>query len=193
QGAIMVAKNCEACVTAVKAAYEDGKISFGERTNLADLCGPRVFSGPGAVRAPCSSDFDCATLDGLSCVMPLDAKSGKCFKRNAVGPAAPCAGEADVCPGDYYCEAKSQTCAPRALEGQDCQSSIQPCNAGLWCPNTPFGGGCRPLAGGGEACKLDADCVPAAGLCDKLTGSTEGNCADVVTLTALDTICAAFK
>jgi hypothetical protein len=193
QGATLVTKNADACIAAVKSAFEDAKISVVERTGIVDVCGAPLFSGPGAVRAPCTTDFDCATIDGLSCVVPPDEKTGKCLARHLVEPAAPCPGEADVCPGDYFCEGKSKTCAPRALEGQDCQSVLHPCNAGLWCPNTPFGGGCRPLAGSGEACKLDGDCVPSAGLCDKLVGSPQGNCTDVVSLTALDSLCAAFK
>ena len=45
----------------------------------------------------------------------------------------------------------------------------------------------------GESCKLDTDCVPSAGLCDKLAGSPEGNCTAVVVLTSLDTLCTGFK
>ena len=194
QGVTLVAKNADACIVAVKSTYDDGKISVGERASLADLCGPKVYSGPGAARAPCTTDYDCATVDGLSCVMPSpDETTGKCLARHVVEAAAPCPGEADTCPSDYFCEAKSKTCAPRALLGQDCQSTILPCNAGLVCPNNPFAGGCKALAGSGESCKLDTDCAPEAGLCDKLAGSPEGNCTDVVVLTSLDTMCAAFQ
>jgi hypothetical protein len=193
QGSTLVSKHVDACIAAVKSAYEDAKISVTEHTSLSVLCGPGVFSGPGAVRAPCTTDYDCATVDGLGCVIGSGQTSGKCLKRNTVEAAAPCPGEADVCPGDYYCEDKSKTCAPRALEGQDCQSVLRPCNAGLWCPDNPFAGGCKSLAKNGESCKLDADCVPDAALCDKIAGSPQGNCTDVVTLTSLDTLCAAFK
>ena len=122
--------------------------------------------------------------------MPLGATSGKCLVPHQVSPSDACPNEDDVCTDGFYCDAKSLTCLPKAAEGEDCYSLVTPCDDGLKCPDNPFGGGCQALAPPGAACSADTDC--AKGMCDKLEGSTEGNCTDTVTLSTLDSLCVGF-
>ncbi|GAC1394429.1 MAG: hypothetical protein NVSMB47_03390 [Polyangiales bacterium] len=188
QGDTFVAANVDGCLAAVKEAYADAKLSKAELTAIADACGPKLFSGPGVARAPCTSDFDCATVSGLVCVHALDG-SGKCLAPHRVQPAQTCANEDDVCTAGFFCEGKAKTCQPKAALGEQCFSAI-PCADGMYCIASPFGGGCRAKAGAGEGCKLDDDC--ATGLCDKLSGGSAGNCTDALDLNPLGATCVGF-
>jgi hypothetical protein len=194
QGVTFIPAGAEKCIATLKDAYADAKLDVAELASFDDVCGVRIFSGPGAARASCRSDYDCRTVDGLRCTWPQEGATeadGRCLVPNPVAAAGACPGEADVCPGDYFCESKSKTCAPRAAIGETCRDGIQPCLVGLVCPNNPFAGGCREKAGPGEPCKLGSDCTK--GLCDKAVGATSGNCTETISLNTLDSICEGFK
>jgi len=190
QGVTYVASNAEKCLDTIKEVYADAKLSDVEIASLGEACGSKIFSGPGGARSECNVDYDCKTQDGLVCMVPSGATTARCLVPNLVAGAAPCPGEADVCPGDYFCEAKSKTCATRAAISEPCYDLL-PCQPGLACNPSPFGGGCHAKAGPGEPCKLDADCTK--GVCDKLVGSTNGNCTETILLTPLDSVCEGFK
>jgi hypothetical protein len=190
QGTTYEAQNAPACITAVKAAYADATITDDELATLATTCGTKIFSGPGAARAPCTTDYDCSSADGLACVIALGATDGKCLAPHEVKPSDACPNEADVCTKGFFCDGKSKTCSPKAAEGQSCYSLTLPCDDGLKCPDSPFASGCTAKAPAGAACSADADC--AKGLCDKLQGSSEGNCTESVQLSTLDALCVGF-
>lgn len=190
QGTTFQAKNAPACIVALKKIYADAVLTVDEIKDLGTTCGTKIFSGPGIARSPCTVDYDCASADGLQCVIGLGQTSGKCLAPHVVSPSDACPNEADVCTRGYYCDGKSKTCNPKAAEGQSCYSTITPCDDGLICPDNPFGGGCRAKSPAGAACSADKDC--SVGFCDKLEGSSEGNCTDSVQLSTLDSLCVGF-
>jgi len=191
QGTTYQPKNAAACIDTIKSVYADATLTDVEIATLNVDCGTKIFSGPGAARSPCTTDYDCSSADGLSCIIGLGQTDGKCLAPNVVQPSEACPNEADVCTKGYYCDAKSKTCNPKAAQGQPCYSTITPCDDGLKCPDSPFGSGCMTLAGPGESCNSDTDC--AKGMCDKLQGSPEGNCTQTVTLSTLDSLCVGFQ
>lgn len=190
QGATYVAAKAGPCVDAVTAAYATATLTRESLDKVDQACA-LVFSGPGAVRAPCATDIDCSSADGLSCVVPTGQKAGKCLKPNAVMGGAACGGEADVCPSDYFCDAKSTTCVAKGAVGSDCIPDQMPCMQGLKCNYSLFNTGCVALAPAGSPCMLDSEC--ADGLCDKAMSSATGTCSAAITLSPLDAKCVDYK
>ncbi len=191
QGTTYLASRAPACIGAVTDAYADGAIDVDDERSIGDACGPSLFSGPGAARAPCTVAYDCSSADELTCVVPRGATSGKCLKPNAVAAGAACPGEADACPSGFYCDTKSITCKTTAVVGETCDAMLRPCAPGLTCNGGPFGSGCTMKGGKGEPCSSDTDC--GAAICDKAVGQTEGTCTERITLSSFDAACATFK
>ena len=189
QGTTYQALRAPECVQTVKEAYAGGVLSADKLQAVAKAC-ERVFSGPGAVRSPCSSDRDCASKDGLACLMAPGETSGKCLKPNPVSPGAACAGEADLCAPDYFCEDKSKQCVVRNVEGASCQIGVTPCQQGLRCTGG-FTARCVALAPAGNPCSAGDEC--ADGICDKAVNAAQGNCAAQVTLNVLDAACSVYR
>ncbi len=191
QGTTYLASRAPACIAAVTDAYADGAIDVAEQSAIGEACGPSLFSGPGAARAPCTVAYDCSSADGLTCVVPRGTTSGKCLKPNAVDAGAACPGEADECPSGFYCDAKSLTCKTTAVVGEACDATLRPCAPGLTCNGGPFGSGCQMRGGKGAPCNRDADC--GAAICDNAAGQTEGACTERITLSSFDSACSTFR
>ena len=190
QGTTYQAVRAADCIDTVKQSFLGGVLSADKLHAIHVAC-DRVFSGPGAARSPCTGGSDCSSKDGLACVTALGESSGKCLKPNAVSPGAACAGEADLCSEDYFCENKSRQCVVRNAEGAPCHPTLQPCGPGLRCTGGMFASKCVALEPAGNPCKADAEC--ADGICDKAVNSAQGNCAAQITLNALDAACVAYR
>lgn len=190
QGATYQPARARDCIDAVHDAYSTATLTKDALSKVDAACS-LVWSGPGAARAPCGNDLDCASKDGLKCVTPLGQNNGKCLKPNVVAGGATCANEADRCPADYYCDGKALVCVVEGSLGSQCQKDIMPCMSGLYCSGSLFVTGCKPLAPAGTPCKMPADC--ADGLCDKAQGSAEGTCSGAITLSPLDAMCVNYK
>ncbi len=193
QGTTYVPDGALACATATKSAYADAVLTGDELAAIDAACGPKVFAGPGAARAPCTSPYDCRSDLGLVCLVPTDRSSmqGKCMKPTSVRLGGSCAAEAAVCADDAYCEQASKTCKARPIEGEPCSPTLAPCAPGLECPGAgPFAVACKPLGAAGDPCSAGADCT--SNVCDKAKGQSQGNCADRIELMALDAACADF-
>jgi hypothetical protein len=191
QGTTYVPTAAPACLQAVAGTYVSTTLTAQGLSSISSQCEP-VFSGPGAARSQCNVDYDCSMKDGLRCVIPFGETSGKCLQPNNIEAGGPCPNEGDVCTGPYFCDPKSHVCTAEAVEGQSCSVGYTPCVAGYKCPGLgPFGATCTPLGQAGEACLTGDDCQ--SGLCDKATGQSQGNCADQVQLTALDSLCAPYQ
>jgi hypothetical protein len=192
QGTDIVGANASACLRLVTDAYADGVLTSDELAKIDKACGPALFSGPGAARSPCTGPYDCRSIDGLTCLIPAFQTQGKCMKLQAVAANAPCPGEADQCPDDYYCEPRAKLCQAEADVGEQCDAIYHPCRGGMACPTNPFAGGrCQAKWDTGHACRADADC--ATKICSRVPGSADGNCNDAITLSPLDGACAVFK
>ena len=189
QGASYTVAGAGGCITVAKAAYQDGKLTTDELDDLQNACGTKVFSGPGAARAPCTSDYDCKTADGLRCVTPTGATASKCLKPNTVDLGGSCESEADLCTKEAFCDSKSHACTTRAPVGAQCQ--VGTCARGLFCVTSPFNSGCRAKLQEGEACNKDADC--GSELCARWVGAPSGSCVAALEFSASLAQCASFK
>src|ERR1700722_17781202 len=67
QGTTYQPTKAQACLDAVTAAYSTSTITATALASLDPACGPDLFAGPGAARAPCATDYDCDSAKGLSC------------------------------------------------------------------------------------------------------------------------------
>jgi hypothetical protein len=119
-----------ACVSSVRAAYADGKLTADEAQT--------VLAGA----APC--DFFCLEIGG-ECVEPI-----------LVGGGMECMDPASLCEENFYCDGTN--CLAKRSEGRDCSEAV-PCAAGLQCVGEPGAALCQAKAGPGEACMIADDCV----------------------------------
>jgi hypothetical protein len=192
QGTELVTAQAPVCVQLVVAAYADAVLTGDELTKIGTACGPALFSGPGAARSPCTTSYDCRSIDGLSCLIPDQATAGKCMKLQPVAASGACPGEADQCPDGYFCESKAKICQAQADSGEPCDPLNHPCKAGLTCPTNPFAGGtCQGKWSEGHPCKADADC--GSNICARQPAAVDGNCSEAIVLSPLDGACAIFK
>lgn len=191
QGVTYVAAAGESCIRAVRDAYADAQLHGSELVAIARACSSKVFGGPGVAREPCTVDYDCDGTKRLECITTWGQDQGKCLAPNPVGPGASCAGEADRCPEDFYCETRDKICKPRPLAAEPCQPGYMPCVEQAMCSGGgPFGGVCRAKGSIGEPCRYDSDCTDAA--CEKPSGSPNGACATVLTMSPLSAACTGF-
>jgi hypothetical protein len=181
----------EACIRTVRDSYSDALLYGVELTAIQRACSTKVFGGPGLAREPCTVDYDCDGTKGLECIRAYNADEGKCLTPVQVGPGASCAGEADQCPHDFYCDQRDKICKPRPIAEEPCQPGYMPCVEAAMCSGGgPFGGSCKAKAGIGEPCRYDVDCAELA--CEKPSGSPNGTCASVITMSPLSAACNGF-
>jgi len=188
QGTRYLPQNAAACIEQTRLAYQNAQLSADAIAKMKDACA-RVFSGPGAARAPCTVDADCSIADSLKCLVPLAEMAGKCLVPNVVEQGGPCANEADVCTPDFFCDAMKKQCTPKAGMGESCYAQ-HPCAPGLKCNGSLFVTSCGPLAAAGTPCSLDEEC--ASGLCNKAKSTGQGTCVDSIVLSPLSAACAPF-
>jgi len=190
QGTTYVATNAPACIALVSSTYSSTTITKDQLAALASTCGTQMFSGPGAARAACQTDYDCSSIAGLSCVVPFGQTAGNCYVPTDAQPGASCAEQFDVCTDGFYCDPMSQACTADAVVGAGCSPGYNQCADGLSCS----GGGpfatCVAASPDGYPCGLDTDCV--GGMCDKAASQAQGTCASQITLSPLDASCASF-
>jgi hypothetical protein len=190
QGTTYVEANAPACIALVTSAYSSTTITKDQLAALASTCGTQMFSGPGAARAPCQTDYDCSSLVGLSCVVPFGQTAGKCYVPTVAQPGASCAEEFDVCTDGFYCDPMTQACTADAPVNAGCGPGYNQCADGLTCS----GGGpfatCTAASPDGYPCGLDTDC--SGGMCDKAASQAQGTCASQITLSPLDASCSSF-
>jgi hypothetical protein len=194
QGTTYQPGKAEACLAKVTAAYSSAQITAAALASLDPACGPDLFAGPGAARAPCMTDYDCDSAKGLRCVLPnppTGTNMGQCFVPEVVPPGGACSGQGSVCPTGSYCDPTGLTCVTDAQLNDGCNPPDYPCAPGLTCS----GGGpfatCEAAAADGSACEAPTDC--ASGLCDKATDQAGGTCASSIMLTSLDSMCQDFE
>jgi hypothetical protein len=189
QGTTYVAANAPACIDLARMAYSTSTLSSSQLAQMSVVCGTQVFSGPGAVRSPCTTAADCSSLDNLTCVIPYGQMDGKCLTPTMVPPNESCADESAVCGDGWFCDPMMKLCTVDGASGESCQDGWRPCADGLTCPNGLFAT-CTQKFDDGHPCTLDGDCT--GGLCDKASTMGEGTCASEITLTPLDQACAQF-
>jgi hypothetical protein len=191
QGVKYVPTAGESCIRIVREAYTDAALAGTELRAIERACSTKVFGGPGLARDTCTVDYDCDGTKGLECIRAWAEDEGKCLVPIPVGPGASCAGEADRCPEEFYCEYTNKICKPRPIAGEQCQPGWAPCVETALCAGAgPFGGGCKAKGAVGDPCRFDSDCADAA--CEKPSGSPNGVCATVLTMSPLSAACNGF-
>ncbi len=177
------------CVSAVKAAYADAKLTKTEYELVRRLGGvcATVLSGPGGQDASCSSNADCDTLSGLSCVI-APGGAGSCQTPELVSGGNTCGQPQQVCDTGFYCNGSN--CIADAAQGASCGADV-PCADGLGCEGTAGSETCQSLGAVGSACASDAEC--ASNICAIASGASSGVCEDTVILSQIDPVCASLR
>jgi hypothetical protein len=190
QGTTYVEANAPACIALVTSTYQSTTLTKDQVAALATTCGTQIFSGPGAARSPCQSDYDCSSAEGLSCVVPFGQTMGKCFTPTVSQPGTSCSQESDVCTDGFYCAQMTMSCTADATTGQGCNIGYNQCADGLTCLGSGPFATCGAAAADGYPCGVDTDCL--GGMCDKAASQAQGTCASQITLSPLDAACATF-
>ena len=190
QGTTYVAANAPACIALVTSAYSSTTIAKDQLAALASTCGTQMFSGPGAARAPCQTDYDCSSIAGLSCVVPFAQTAGHCYVPTVAQPGASCAEDFDVCAAGFYCDPMTKSCTADATAGVSCSPGYNQCADGLYCSGAGPFATCAAASPDGYPCGLASNCI--GGMCDKAASQAQGTCASQITLSPLDASCASF-
>jgi hypothetical protein len=170
-----------ACIDAVRAAYQDGDLQGDELSVVFNLSGPcsGIVKGPGEVGDKCDSSRDCNAPAGLECVKKGSDDDGTCQKPVVVGAGRDCTGDAKICDTGFYCN--GENCVEAKASGRDCAQQEE-CASGLFCNDE---GKCQTGRKISEPCESDIECQ--TGIC--LTADEETVCTDRVVLARSEPIC----
>jgi hypothetical protein len=183
-------KHAEDCLTAVKTAYADGDLSPEDIAIVIKLGAPCDQLSKGSVDEgdSCSSNDDCNTAGGLTCIIKLGAASGVCGTPEEVGGGESCEGDAEVCAKNFYCDGAN--CIAYKKTGKACDADYQ-CLPEDHCviavDDTTGMGLCTLRADLNEACTQDDDCQ--SHYCPMAAGATEGQCAGTIRLSRTEPLC----
>ena len=152
----------KACIDALNGAYGNNPSSISSATlaSVQDTCN-KAFTGTVASDGNCTSDYDCASGQGLP-VRPSPAgRTSVCASGNSKAVGGICAA-GDTCQGDSYCAPvamKEPQCTADPATGGACSASI-PCGAANTCAN----GTCQAKLTESATCSQNSDC--SSGYCD---------------------------
>lgn len=183
----------DACLLAVRRAYEDGDLEPEEAAAVLRLEDPcdKVISGSGSPGDACKDTTDCSTELELVCIKRAGDSMGLCAEPDPKEGGRSCTAPNAVCVEGFYCN--GENCVENRGEGQSC-SEAMPCAQGFKCK--PAGSAAAPDAGAGdagaaeptaecvaqakrgEACKVDSDCE--TGICGE---GSNPICLGVIVLT----------
>lgn len=174
----------EACIAAVRAAYEDGQLRDDELATVLRLGSPcdRIIVGPNEEGDACSQSSDCDRSASLDCVRKADAEEGSCEMPEVVGAGRACAAAQQTCELGFFCD--GDNCIEAKQEGAACTIPEQ-CVEGTGCIDSE----CVALLADGEPCERDEAC--AAGICYEYEG--EKTCTDRIVLSRAEPICTFLK
>lgn len=192
-------RKASACLSAVKTAYRDAKLSGEEVQIVRYLAAPcdQLSSGSRDEGESCGENSECDTSLGFACIKKLGAADGVCEKPVLVGPGQACDGDAEVCEEDYFCN--GDNCVAYEELGEACDGDYE-CAPEHRCIAEPSGAGgagggagepetgvCTERSGLNDVCTADDDCQ--SHYCYKEAGATEGECASSITLSRSEPLC----
>lgn len=193
-------RKASACLSAVKTAYRDAKLTGDEVQIVRYLAAPcdQLSSGTRDAGESCNSNDECDTSLGFACITKLGSSDGICEKPDVVGPGQACDGDAEVCEEGYFCN--GDNCVAYEELGEACDGDYEcapehRCVAPAASGAGGAGGGsgeaepavCTERAGLNDVCTSDDDCQ--THYCYKETGATEGECASTITLSRSEPLC----
>lgn len=192
-------RKASACLSAVKGAYRDAKLTGEEVQIVRYLAAPcdQLSSGTKEQGETCTANHDCDTSLGFACITKLGAPEGVCEKPVVVGPGRACDEDAEVCEAGYFCN--GDNCVAYEELGDACDGDYE-CAPEQRCvvPESGAGGAggasgeaqtgvCTERAARNEVCTADDDCQ--SHYCYKEAGATEGECASNITLSRSEPLC----
>jgi hypothetical protein len=154
----------KACIDALSAAYggiaNNPSLSAASVATLQDTCN-KAFTGNVASDGNCTSNYDCASGQSLTCSPIPGGTTSVCASGNSKALGAVCSA-GDTCQGDSYCapvNGKEPQCTADPAQGGACSASV-PCGAADTCSS----GTCQPKIAEGDPCTQNSDCT--TGFCD---------------------------
>lgn len=181
-----VSTNAGACLSAVRDAYADARLTAAELLTVKQAAAPcdALVKGPGGAAATCLRNTDCDTVAGLRCLTKGD--QSMCGKPEERTGGQSCSGPSQVCASGYYCDASHGSyCLEAAGENESCSASV-PCKPGFHCAGLPDQEQCQPQLGVGEPCQQDDECK--GGIC-QASSAASAVCVDAVILRVGDPLC----
>jgi hypothetical protein len=173
------------CLTAVKAAYSDGKLSASEIATVrhrGDPCN-HLVKGPQGKGDACTSDDECDTVKDYLCV--IKSGLGTCQIPVVVENGTSCAAPGAACHDGFYCD--GDNCVQSKAVNLKCSADFE-CTTGLICD--PATSKCVARVSQKD-CMQDNDCT--SNVCDIPVGSSTGLCVSTITLGASQAICADLR
>ncbi len=183
-------KNAKVCVTAVKDAYADAKLTSEELKTVRDLqgdCG-KLNAGPLGVGETCSADDQCNNVADLACIKKGTDPQGTCQVPLLQQGGFACTEPNQACDVGFYCD--GQNCLARPGDGQVCNKESKPCQEDYNCTGTTGDLHCSPKGDVSATCALDGDCK--SGICAKPSQGA-GSCVENVVLSPFDPFCPNLK
>lgn len=155
----------DACIDAVKAAYEDADLKENELAIVLRLAKPcdGLVIGPKNQGESCTEQSDCDASAHLKCVRKSNSDSGLCEVPEEVGGGRSCKVAQKTCSAGFYCDGNN--CIEAKASGEDCTIQEE-------CGETGFCGDdhkCADQLAVGDTCKADHECK--AGICYEFQGS----------------------
>lgn len=185
-------KHAQVCLDAVKAAYADGDLSADDIAVVLHFAAPCDQLSAGVVKEgqTCSGPNDCATADGLTCIIKGGDTAGTCAIAEEVGGGEACDGDTQTCAEGFYCN--GENCISYKKTGATCDGDYQ-CKPEDHCTEMTdsSGSSCQPRLDLNEACADDNDCQ--SHYCAVATGDTEGECVKTVRLSRTEPLCANLR
>ena len=182
-------QNTQQCIDAQGAVYADGRIERAELDGAIATC-IKIYSGIGGALAPCATDYDCDTTDGLQCVreqcnVPTLVKNGE----DCSAPSAECEDPL------FYCDAGgSNACLKAKAVGAAC-SATTPCLPDLNCgpidPETEMGS-CEDKLANGAVCEVSQPSECKGSFCNAPSGHATGECVASLILAGTSASCDTF-
>lgn len=170
-GMTYVSTNAPGCIAKASEAYADARVTLAEQEAMFEAC-VGVFHRGASTGQPCDYDSDCATVDGLRCIVKPGVPNA-CAIPEEVGGGENCEGTGAVCIDGQYCSPDVGACLAAPKQTDDCGPTV-PCAEGLICSGGDTDGFCLAKKKAGEACASAEEC--ATGFCVYATGADNGTC-----------------
>lgn len=174
-----------ACLSAVKAAYQDADLTSTELLTVLRLGKPcdKLVRGPNKEGESCNSTLDCDAPSGFECVIKGSDTRGTCQKPVAKGAGLSCAAADQICMDGFYCDGSH--CVEGKAIGDDCATQ-QECGTDAYCADDST---CTKRLAVDEVCTADIQCD--SGVCYDY--GSEKSCLDRLRLSRSEPACSNLR
>jgi hypothetical protein len=175
----------QACIDAVKKAYEDADLQGSELATVLSLGGAcdKLIQGDTDEGDDCDSNHDCDAPGGFVCVRHADKPEGTCQIPETVDGGRDCSGARKICENGFYCN--GDNCIEAKDASDDCTIQEE-CGETAFCSNA---GKCEERHSVGAVCTSDIECDD--GVCYEFDGKK--TCTDRIRLGRAEPLCDELK